>query len=857
MCKKEHSNSEVLEELWTIKARMARETRAESAGSDSDALPDLNMLLQRPRSLKDKENLQLKRSPQKMTAALEVETSDVRRVLSHSSKQLQHSQHGDAPREQKLPTKIDSRHNRANTGSQAKDCSFKTLKQENPSRQQQRPQKSLKLANVNMLRAPPGSSSAVTDIKPERKQERSDVFDNLPDLARPFGKKPESVRRNSPSRKAKQQPQYTYRGYVSNSDEEEELTDLSGFIVDDDAELSHHEWNSSSDSEYASGEEIIEKPKPRRRLVRRRDMKKYEKPQEEEGDGIGDLVGAIETIDLTSSPQKGLASPKTTTTSGDSDDVSSPTLKDPTMSENEKSQKRKALFENGSSAVLKFSPPRSRSPFKVPSKPQTQPGESIFSAPSGTGFETPPSSPSKPKLSSPAKARARQIPQSPHRQSVDAFWSSEVINEWNDNYSPQKPPMTSPRKRALAKFLIHSNDDSNTEGSASSNISTPTASPNRKQQWSTSISTAEEPQTSPSKLKKALLAEKKAAKEAKATFESTKQDLATTFLKALDQRITKGQLATLSSSTGGIKIVWSNTLRSTAGRANWKRTVQKPSSNSSTSISTTTISNDQPKIHHHATIELSTKVLTTRSRLLNTLAHEFCHLANFMISNIRDQPHGTSFKSWAQKVTSEFAHDVQYGLDKIEVTTKHDYAIEWKYLWVCGGELARREIVRQSEVEVEAGAGAGAKNQNKSSSSTTTITTTKPGAGGGGGEKKEKEEGENDNKFLTQLLQKLSEGTGGGDNGCGTEYGRHSKSIDTRKHRCGKCKGGLVQVRPKPRSRPRSRPTKSESREGGGGGGDGGSGKKGGGGRFVKKEKEDAAGIEMLVKGVEVVELSD
>ena len=35
--------------------------------------------------------------------------------------------------------------------------------------------------------------------------------------------------------------------------------------------------------------------------------------------------------------------------------------------------------------------------------------------------------------------------------------------------------------------------------------------------------------------------------------------------------------------------------------------------------------------------------------------------------------------------------------------------------------------------------------------------------------------------------------------GCGTEYGRHSKSIDPEKHRCGKCKGLLVQVRPQPK----------------------------------------------------------
>ena len=35
-----------------------------------------------------------------------------------------------------------------------------------------------------------------------------------------------------------------------------------------------------------------------------------------------------------------------------------------------------------------------------------------------------------------------------------------------------------------------------------------------------------------------------------------------------------------------------------------------------------------------------------QDRLLNVLAHEYCHLANFMISNIRDNPHGKEFKEW-------------------------------------------------------------------------------------------------------------------------------------------------------------------------------------------------------------------
>ena len=35
-----------------------------------------------------------------------------------------------------------------------------------------------------------------------------------------------------------------------------------------------------------------------------------------------------------------------------------------------------------------------------------------------------------------------------------------------------------------------------------------------------------------------------------------------------------------------------------------------------------------------------------QDRLVNVIAHEYCHLANFMISGIKDNPHGKDFKEW-------------------------------------------------------------------------------------------------------------------------------------------------------------------------------------------------------------------
>ena len=80
---------------------------------------------------------------------------------------------------------------------------------------------------------------------------------------------------------------------------------------------------------------------------------------------------------------------------------------------------------------------------------------------------------------------------------------------------------------------------------------------------------------------------------------------------------------------------------------------------------------------HHASIELAEKVIDNEDRLINVLAHEYCHLANFMISGVKNNPHGKEFKEWARKCTKAF------GRRGVEVTTKHTYEIDYKYVWAC------------------------------------------------------------------------------------------------------------------------------------------------------------------------------
>ncbi|KAG7124516.1 HMG box-containing protein C19G7.04 like [Verticillium longisporum] len=147
-------------------------------------------------------------------------------------------------------------------------------------------------------------------------------------------------------------------------------------------------------------------------------------------------------------------------------------------------------------------------------------------------------------------------------------------------------------------------------------------------------------------------------------FEQSRQHLAEVFLAELDDAILQGQLRKLTNSTGGIKIVWSKKLNTTAGRANWRKEKlldRQAGIEGSVDMS-----------RHYASIELAEKVIDNEDRLFNVIAHEFCHLANFMISGITGNPHGKEFKTWTARVSKTFT-------DRgILVTTKHSYDIDFK-----------------------------------------------------------------------------------------------------------------------------------------------------------------------------------
>ncbi|KAI4789627.1 hypothetical protein E4T44_13252, partial [Aureobasidium sp. EXF-8845] len=170
--------------------------------------------------------------------------------------------------------------------------------------------------------------------------------------------------------------------------------------------------------------------------------------------------------------------------------------------------------ENDNLAILKFSPPRAARPIML-ERPATPP----------------PASPSKSRLVSPSKKKQR-IPTPPHAPNFEEFWNVHAVNTWNDEYSPQKP-LISPKK--IRKALQEDSDS-------------PSSSPKKAQ--------------SPTKRTRAEI-------DAKKDFENRKHKLVEDFFTELDEKITEGKIGELAVLTGGVKFIWSKTLNSTAGRANW------------------------------------------------------------------------------------------------------------------------------------------------------------------------------------------------------------------------------------------------------------------------------------------------
>ncbi|KAF9015414.1 SprT-like family-domain-containing protein [Cyathus striatus] len=102
------------------------------------------------------------------------------------------------------------------------------------------------------------------------------------------------------------------------------------------------------------------------------------------------------------------------------------------------------------------------------------------------------------------------------------------------------------------------------------------------------------------------------------------------------------------------KLVWNKRLLSTAGRAKWHR---------SRDGSQTT------------EIELAEKILDCDERIRNTLSHEMCHLACWIIDKNLKESHGKLWKNWALRVMNRRV--------EIKISTRHTYEITYPFRWEC------------------------------------------------------------------------------------------------------------------------------------------------------------------------------
>ncbi|EIM80885.1 uncharacterized protein STEHIDRAFT_135188 [Stereum hirsutum FP-91666 SS1] len=119
------------------------------------------------------------------------------------------------------------------------------------------------------------------------------------------------------------------------------------------------------------------------------------------------------------------------------------------------------------------------------------------------------------------------------------------------------------------------------------------------------------------------------------------------------------------------KLAWSARLLTTAGRAKWKRTRTMSAMGGDEDGG-----GRREVVTDDTEIELAVKILDCDERIRNTLSHEMCHLACWIINENPKEGHGKIFKSWATKIMRK--------RPDIEITTRHDYDITYPYQWECG-----------------------------------------------------------------------------------------------------------------------------------------------------------------------------
>lgn len=88
----------------------------------------------------------------------------------------------------------------------------------------------------------------------------------------------------------------------------------------------------------------------------------------------------------------------------------------------------------------------------------------------------------------------------------------------------------------------------------------------------------------------------------------------------------------------------------------------------------------------NSTVEMSPVVCTTAERVRDTLIHELCHAAVWIVDRLHKEGHGPGWKRWGARCSSTFR-----SLPFVERC--HSYEIEAKFFYVCENNFCAQTLV--------------------------------------------------------------------------------------------------------------------------------------------------------------------
>jgi len=95
----------------------------------------------------------------------------------------------------------------------------------------------------------------------------------------------------------------------------------------------------------------------------------------------------------------------------------------------------------------------------------------------------------------------------------------------------------------------------------------------------------------------------------------------------------------------------------------------------------------------HASIELSVKVVDDEERLKNTLLHEMCHAASWIVDGEKKPPHGKNFWKWASTCENK--------INGAKITTCHAYEIFKPFKYECTNNDCKTMYARHSKNSID------------------------------------------------------------------------------------------------------------------------------------------------------------